>query len=309
MTATSKRLPTLPETAGASGAAGSAGGRLAEAPLELCTASDRFHDYVLGAYEPLAPPEGKLRSVNLLVESFALAGVEAQGLAMIRRIREEYGPFRTIFGVKWNRETGAIGWELYFYDWNRAHADCSLPRLREILAPAVNVDAVEPWPLPWHMISVEIGPAHLVGGGPVPAHVYVDMRSYELTGERFVFENVYTFHDPRAEVDDILHRLRSSVYVEPGRHNLAALMPPPLFRCGKICVANKRTSDAIYFSRIPTAPLRWFLDRHGWPAPLQRFVSGAGAGLGHLLWDVGVDFRSARGGELSVGKTGVYGSF
>ncbi len=299
MTATPKRLPTVPEGSG----------RLASAPLEVCTATDRFHDYVLGAYEPLAPPEGKLRSVNLLVESFALAGVEAQGLALIQKLREDFGPFRTIFGIKWDRQTGALGWELYFYDWSRAHADCSLPRLREILAKVLRVDAEEPRPLPWHMFSVELGAEHLLSGAAVPAHVYVDMRSYELSGRRFTFENVYTFHDPRTEVDEILHRLRSSVQFDPSRSHLAALMPPQLFRCGKICVANKRTSDALYFSRIPTAPLRWFLERNAWPEPLRRFVKEAGARFDHLLWDVGVDFRGTASGEPEIGKTGVYGSF
>ncbi len=304
MTATPKRLPTLRD-------APAPARRLATSTLEVCAATDRFHDYVLGEYPPLAPAEGKLRSVNLLVESFALAGVEAEGLSLIRRLREGYGSFRTIFGIKWNARTGALGWELYFYDFNRAHADCSLPHLREILAPSVRVDAEEPWVLPWHMFSVELGSDHLTTGAPVPAHVYVDMRSYELRGRSLLFENVYTFHDPRTEIDDILHRLRSSLHFEPSRHNLAALMPPPLFRCGRICVANKRTSDALYFSRIPTGPLRWFMDRHAWPEPLRGLVSvaSAGSGFDHLLWDVGVDFRSTEGGEPEVHKTGVYGSF
>ena len=297
---TERRLPTLPREPGA---------RLAHAPLERAAAGDLFHDYVLGAYDPLAPPEGKLRSLNLLVESFAMGGVEAEGLEVVRRIREGYGRFRTVWGIKWNRRTEALGWELYFYDFDRIHADCSLPHLREILAPAVHVDAEEPWPLPWHMFSIEVAREHLTGPVPVPAHVYIDMRSYELSGKRFTFENVYTFHDPRTEVDDILHRLRSSVHIEPGRHNLAALLPPPLFRCGRICVANKRFSDALYFSRIPTAALRWFLDRHGWPDPLQRFVAQNGPDLGHLLWDVGVDFRSEGGRPPEVEKMGVYGSF
>ena len=173
----------------------------------------------------------------------------------------------------------------------------------------VRVDAEEPWPLPWHMFSIELAAEHLQGGAAAPAHVYIDMRSYALTGRSFVFENVYTFHDPRTEIDDILHRLRSSVHFEPSRHNLAALMPPPLFRCGRICVANKRTADALYFSRIPTAQLRWFLDRHAWPEALRGFVSGAGAGFGHLLWCVGTDVRGGAGGEPEVCKTGVYGSF
>jgi len=65
---------------------GEPAGRLARAPLARCGPGDRFHDYVLGEYAPLVPHEGKLRSVNLLIESFALLGVEAQGTALIERL-------------------------------------------------------------------------------------------------------------------------------------------------------------------------------------------------------------------------------
>jgi len=204
-----------------------------------------------------------------------------------------------------------MSWELYFYDFHRAHPDCAIAHLREVLAPVLSLDAEEPWTLPWHMFSIEITPEQLEASTPeaVPAHVYIDMRSYELRGKRFVFENVYTFHNPRTQIEEILHRLRSSIHVEPSRHNLAVLMPPPLFRCGRICVANKQTSDAIYFSRVPTASLLWFLERHAWPEPLRALVASAGGGFDHLMWDVGTDFRSVDGGGPEVQKTGVYGTF
>ncbi len=280
---------------------------LARTPPELAGEGDRFHDYVLGAYAPLAPHAGKLRSLNLLVESFALAGLEEEGLAVMRRVRDGLGPFRTVWGIK-QREGGVLGWELYFYDFERRHADLSIARVAELLAPAVTVDAREPWPLPWHMFSVEIGPAQLRRQEPAAVDVYIDMRSYKLRGDRFAFENVYTFHDPREEIDDILHRLRSSVHFRWGHDPLASLMPPSLLRCGRICVANKIGADALYFSRVPTPALAAFLGARGWPEALRRFVAGHGPALDHLLWDVGIDFDRHEG-ALRVVKTGLYGSF
>lgn len=285
----------------------SPGARRAAAPLERATSSDQFHDYVLWRYEPRAPAEGKLRSLNLLVESFAIAGVEREGLALVQRLRDGLGPFRTVWGVKRHHERGGLGWELYFYDWDRARADLSIARLRDLFAP-VAVDAREPWPLPWHMVSIEVGPEALRAGAPVPVHVYIDMRSYELAGDRFTFENVYTFHDPRADVDAVLHRLRSSVHFDPTRDKLSAVLPPALRRCHRVCVANKRRSDAVYASRVPTPALAWFLRAHGWPEPLGAFLACHGADLDHLLWDVGVDF-DREGGALGIRKTGIYGSF
>lgn len=282
--------------------------RLARSPLEIAAPSDLFHDYVLGRYEPLTPHAGKLRSLNLLLESFALLGVETEGAELVRRIREGLGPFRTVWGIKRHHATGAIGWELYFYDFERAHDDLSIERIKSLVAPVVKVSASEPWPLPWHMFSVEIAPAHLLGGEETAAHVYVDMRCYELLGDRLTFENIYTFHDPRTEIDDILQRLRSSVRFSEAKDRLADLIPPHLFRCNRICVANKQRTDAIYFSRIPTGALSQVLTEHAWPEALSGFIADNAPDLDHLLWDAGVDF-GREGGELRVYKTGVYGSF
>jgi hypothetical protein len=224
-------------------------------------------------------------------------------------VRRGLGPFRTVWGVKHDRERAALrGWELYFYDWERVYADLSIAALTRLLAPVVRVDASPPRELPWHMVSIEVSPDDLRGQGAVPVHVYVDMRSYELRGARFSFENVYTFHDPQREIDDILRRLRASVYVDLERDSLARLMPPSLFRCHKVCVANKRTGDALYFSRVETPALLGFLRAQGYPREVIDLVQAEQARLDHLLWDVGVDF-SAEGGRAEIRRTGFYGSF
>lgn len=283
--------------------------RLARAPLERCTAADRFHDYVLTPYQPEGDTEGKLRSLNLLVESFALAGVEEEGVRVMNLLREQLGPFRTVWGIKQHLHSEAPhGWELYFYDFERRHADLSIDRIRSVLSPALAIDAVEPFPIPWRMFSVEFSPAQLRDRAPAALDVYVDMRSYKVRGARWEFENVYTFHDSRAEIDLVLHRLRSSVHFDHRRGNLAQLIPPSLFRCTRICVANKRRADAVYFSRITTSALLEFLGTHRWPAALVAFVRESESDLAHLLWDVGADF-SREGDAVVTRKTGVYGTF
>jgi hypothetical protein len=278
-------------------------------PLEVCGPEDRFHDYVLEPYQPRGPAAGKLRSVNVLYESFALAGVEEAGRRVVDLVRGGLGPFRTVWGIK---RCGPghqdLAWELYFYDFQRAHADLSLQRIRELLSPAVQLDAEEPRALPWHMFSVDLGVEQLEGRKPADVHVYIDMRCYALRGRSLVFENIYTFHDPRLEIDEILHRLRSSVHFDERRDNLGLLMTPSLFRCGRMCVANKREADAVYFSRVPVPALREVLLRQNWPSPLRAFVDANEQQLDHLLWDVGIDFRAGPDG-MDLGKTGIYGSF
>lgn len=285
---------------------GSRSGRIA---LERCGATDLFHDYILSPYEPLVPPDGKLRSVNVLYESFACAGVEARGARLVERLRAEFGWFRTVWGVKQDAQTGAVrGWELYFYDFERANADLSLARIREILHPTVRLEAVDEWEIPWHMFSVELSPEDLLHGGSVPAHVYVDMRSYELRGTELELENIYTFHEPRTEIRDVLRRMRSALHLPAEGPELGQLMPPWLFRCRRLCVAHKRHTDALYFSGIDTQAFLRFLESRHWPRTIQELVRSEEEGFAHLLWDVGVDFRREREG-LRVLKAGIYGTF
>lgn len=282
--------------------------RLATTPLERCGPDDRFHDYVLAEYAPVAPALGKLRALNLLHESFALAGVEREGLALLTAVRTGLGPFRTVWGIKRHHDTGELGWELYFYDFQRAHADLSIARISELLAPHLQLAGTEPRPLPWHMFSVEFGPQQLRAAAAASLDIYIDMRSYKSEADNLRFENIYTFHEARPQIEEILHRLRACVHFDPKHDALQKLMPPQLFNCHKICVANKRTSDALYFSRITTSALSKFLADHRWPEPLQTFARDHADDLGHLLWDVGLDFQR-RDDHATPIKSGLYGSF
>lgn len=285
------------------------GGRsAAEQAFERCEAGDRFHDYVLGEYAPRAPHEGKLRSVSLLLASFACSGVLPEGRALVQHVRETLGPFRTIWGIKHVPESGISGWELYFYDFERTAADLTIARLRQSLSPVLRISAEEPHPLPWHMWSVEVSRSQLLREAEAPIDVYIDMRSYKVHGRRFRFENVYTFHDPRTDIDAVLHRLRSSVHLDERRGDLGVLLHPSLLRCGRVCVANKRSADALYFSRVNTDCARNFVEERGYPGPIVRFFDDNAPDLDHLFWDVGLDFRGDEG-PLQITKSSIYGSF
>ncbi len=287
---------------------------LATSPLEFCTDEDRFHDAILEEYEPKISVAGKLRSVNLLTESFALAGVETEGRALIDDLRRQFGPFLTVWGIK--LEPGApdatederLRWEFYFCDRDRQHADVSIPRIAELLATHLNVKAREPRPLPWHRFSVEFGAKHLRAGGEAPLNVYLGMRSYKLDGTSMCFENLYSFHDAKREIRDVLERLQAAFHFDSVNERLVDVLPPHLFDCHRICVANKRRSDALYFSRIKTRAVLRFLAEHQWPSELRTFANTRAEAFEHLLWDVGIDYV-ARNGRATPVKTGVYGSF
>ena len=274
--------------------------------LEREGAREAHLDYVLTPYVAPANAEGKLRSINILRASFEAAGRLEQGNALIARVLETLGRDRTVWGIK-KRPDGSLGWEFYFYDWERRHADLSIAALRALFAPFVNITAVETFALPWHMISVEVGAAAL-DGQEAPLDVYVDMRSYTLRGGLPELANLYTFHDPKTEIDHVMQRLRSSLHFDWKRDALTQLLPPWMYRCHKLCVANKRHADALYAARIPTTALQKFLARHDWPLPLRAFIDAHAHELDHLFFDVGVDFAREHD-QLVTRKTGIYGFF
>jgi hypothetical protein len=282
-----------------------------DGPLELAAEGEPLFDYVLERYPPRVPQAGRLRSVNVLYAAAAAAGREGPARDLVERIRGELGPGRTVWGVKHDDEARRLtGLELYFYDWRRERADLSVARVAELVAPFVDVEAEEPRAIPWHMVSVEVPwvdrPA---AGATVGVSLYVDMRSYALHAGRLRFENVYTFHDPMREIDDLLRRIRASVHYDEERAGLATLLLPALVRCHKVCFANKRDGDALYFSRVPTNDVRPVLEARGYPSSLVAFMDREGERLEHLSWDVGIDFSSGEHGALRFRRSGLYGFF
>ena len=87
---------------------------------------------------------------------------------------------------------------------------------------------------------------------------------------------------------------------------IADIVVPELYECAKICVAKKRTADAIYYSGISVDQLRWFLHRFDYPEAVTSFVDEHRADFDHLMFDVGIDYRSGPDGTLEYPKTGYY---
>jgi hypothetical protein len=106
----------------------------------------------------------------------------------------------------------------------------------------------------------------------------------------------------------LLPLLRSSAFVDyRDPRTLSRVLVPELFACKRVCVAKKRTSDAIYFSGIAIDQLLFFLRRFDYPAPLIELAAAHAADLDHLYLDCGIDL-AWREGRLVHPKTGFYGT-
>lgn len=279
-------------------------------PLVPSTPGDRFFDYCLQVYDPRCDPAGKLRGETLLWHSLELAGVPAGDYEVFDAIRAAAGRDMTVFGVKWFG--GRLSWEMYFYDPQREDEQITAASLRDALAGTLDLEPHVPDSTRYFMYSFDLDLEALSSRVIPELNVYLQFHhgqgghSYAVRRDSRELRNTYRFHQPKQEIDAILHQIRRSVWFDASRISLAEILLPELFECLKICVAKKRFGDAIYYSGITVDQLLWFLRRFEYPTAIPEFVERHHADLEHLLFDVGIDYAAGPDGALVYPKTGYY---
>jgi hypothetical protein len=282
---------------------------------EYATRDDPARNYCLWDYVPCAPVEDKFRAVNLLYQSFELAGVEARAYDIVEALREGIGMFRTVFGIK--LVGGALAWEYYFYDYARQGREVSISRVLAALAPHVRCDVRPNENLPYFMFSLDFDAELFRGGRDMDVvHMYVGNPgslvssgiAYALRPETTTLENFYFFFDAGRQLDEAWDKISSSAYIDDTRIAMDEVLIPELRECHTICVANKRTHDCVYFSGVTVDQLLFFLERLRYPQAILSWVRGNRGNLDHLRFDVGIDYRM-EGGRLAFLKSGYYGVF
>jgi len=284
--------------------------------LEYTTEQDVFYDYCLWEYRPIAPPAGKLRSVNLLAHSFEVAGITPRAFELIPALRAGIGQSRTVWGVKRRGET--LSWEFYFYDYRRRERERSITKVLEILRPFVACEVRASEDRPYFMFSLDVTDDLLSGRDTLgEVHMYVGNVGstvssgicYALTAGRGPrLENFYFFFDARRQTKEIVGKVASSAHLDASRLHIDQIVWPELRDCRVIVVANKQQNDGIYFSGITVDQLLFFLKRTDYPAALVRFIEERRGLLDHLTYDVGLDYRM-EGSELVFLKSAYYGVF
>jgi hypothetical protein len=283
--------------------------------FEYAAASDPALNYCLWQYAPVRAAQDKFRSINLLLQSFDLAGVDERAYQIVEAIREGIGAFRTVFGVKFI--DGALAWEFYFYDYARRERQVSISRVLEAIRPFLRCEVRATESLPYFMFSLDLD-AELAAGQRAldVVHMYVGNPgsavssgiAYAVRAGSVTLENFYFFFDGERQLDQAAGKICSSAHFDDTRAPVDAVLLPQLRRCRTICVANKQTHDCVYFSGIDVSQLIYFLERFAYPRPVLAFVREHTPQLDHLLFDVGFDYRM-EGGRLRILKSGYYGVF
>lgn len=282
--------------------------------LEYTEPGDPFYDFCLWEYDPVVHPQDKIRSVNLLLHSFAFAGVSERAFELVETLRREMGMFQTVFGIK--QIDGRLRWEFYFYDYRRRNRQRSMTRVIEALRSLHRCNVEPNENLHYFMFSLDIDHDLLMGVRDIDeVHMYIGAPGsnvssalcYSVTPDLSRLENFYFFFDAK-QIEEIIKKIAWSAHVDTTLVDVNSILMPQLKECKVIVIANKQQNDAVYFSRIRIEQLLFFLKMLRYPQPLIAFMEENQGRLDHLLYDVGFDYRM-QGKDLVILKSGYYGIF
>jgi len=282
--------------------------------LERTAPDDLYYDFCLWPYQPVALPENKFRSSNLLFHSFETAGAPQNAYGVVEAIQNEIGKFNSVWGVK--QIDGALRWEFYFYDYRRQQRERSVTRVLRAIKPYIPCTVSVNESFEYFMFSLDITQDFLSGAKKLEeVHMYVGNPGsavssgicYSVTAERTRLENFYFFFDAKQQ-DAIASKIKASAFYDATVVDIHQLLWPEMNGCEVTVVANKQLNDALYFSRINVDQLIFFLRKLKYPVSLVSFVESNRSCLDHLLYDVGYDYRM-EGNEIVVLKSGYYGIF
>ena len=284
---------------------------------ERCVEGDPLFDYCLWPYKPLKDPFGQCSSLNLLLNSFSELKLPVSSMNLIDAIRMAMGGNKTVWGVK--QVDGVLSWEFYFYDYERLERTNSFTKLKAALAPYIDCDLNCNENSPYFMFSIDLNVEALCSPNACLSEINVYMGNdgsnvssgicYSLSEAGLRLDNLYYFYDKTKNMSEIVAKIACSAHIDLKLLDIKQVLLPELVDCQTIVVANKKMNDGVYFSRITIEQLLWFLQEMAYPESIVEYISLQQERLGHMLYDVGMDYRMLPDGNIEVMKTSYYGVF
>ncbi len=286
----------------------------AKAAAQFSRPGDIAQDFCIWPYTPpRVATDDALRSVALLYKSFEAAGVGAEMLALTDTLRNRWGRFATVWGMKWS--DAGPSWEFYFYDYAREARRLGVADFLDATKGLLRCDLTPDDEKPYFMFSVEVSAAHLQGTPLDQIDIYMGNPGstvssgicYGMSAAGYHMRNFYFFFNAEREAKEIHDKLTESIYLPANRVRMDDLLWPEMAGVETVVVANKQQRDAIYFSRIRAAQLAIFLERLSFPEPLRDYLQENMDALDHHLYDVGWDFDCDIDGKITPTKGSFYG--
>lgn len=256
-----------------------------------------YPDFCHVDYHASATGVPTVRPVVLLLESFAEQGVLEPGVALLRALADTLGELRTVWAVKLT--DGRVSWELYVY--NRAGIPTVAPeQLARAMAGSLSF-APPQWlcSVAFDAYSVDIDRELLQKGGSIDAmHIYgpnsASCRqggiSSLATTDAVTKENeYYVFEMPRDQTQ--VSVARSESFHLGGALDILEPVVSRLSDSPLVHLAHKPDTDGLYFSRIASHQLVWFLGHVTFPPAMVAAIDDHRLASSGLLFDVGIDVR------------------
>lgn len=275
-------------------------------PGDLC------RDFCLWDYAPVAPMTGRWHGATLLWQALQAMQAPPFFRQMLLALRRDLGRGSTVWGIK--QAGNSLSVELYFYDYARMARKVSVERVLDILRPFVACDLPLPPASPYFMFSLDldaalassrrIGAVNLYLGNP-GSRVSSGM-SCEVTATGTELRNIYNFFDANRDGADIRRKITESARLDLRHYRQEMLLWRELAGAAVVVVANKRAADGLYYTRLRTDQLLWFLRRMGFHPGLTGFLAENEDRFAHLLFDVGFDYHMT-GDGMQIPKHAFYG--
>lgn len=277
--------------------------------------SDEFFDFSHIKYSPRCRPDGKLKSSNLLLNSFDATGCSDQFYNLVYSIRSGVGEGGVVWGVK--NIDGKIAWELYFYNYGDMPKN-SIKNIASVVGPFFSLPDISSLNPAYFMFSVDVNDSLLSGRKADSISLYIDNRgtyagyytnnvfSYVLSGGGARLNNYYI---PLcgAELKKALPKITCSLFAGESMEAKNVLVPELLNACSAIVLAKKSRCDSVYYVGVGVGELISFLRRFCYPSGIVSFVEKNAGKLDHMKYDVGFDYRQ-EDGKFNVLKSVYYGT-
>jgi len=276
--------------------------------LEYVSKNEEFFDYCHYKYNTNKESYSKLRSSNLLINSFDFMNCDTYFYQLLNLIRDKIGLNNTIWGIK--KIDNDLFWELYFYNREKKNYLITIPTILSLINNFFKLKLEIPknfQKLPYFMFSIDLSKDFFLKKSIEGVHIYLG-PSYFLNNHSMTFENNYSFYDAKEEIKKIVKDVKDSSFIDFSKIKLSEILMPELINCKFICRSRKQKNDCIYYSRINIDQFIFFLKKFKYPKKIISFIEQNKSNLDHLLYDVGFDY-TMENNKLKILKSGYYGSF
>lgn len=280
--------------------------------LQYTTEDEASFDYTYSKYIPLCDHENKLKSLNMLFNSFDAVGCGEDYYSLVKRIQEAIGVNRTVWGVK--NLVGEIFWEFYFYNYEKKDPLVNITNIIKVLKPFFKIDLKTDEGMLYFMFSFDLPRDFRRGKELRGFHLYFQDPVNTCTGPSYFLdesglklENYYSFFDAKKEIRQIISEIKNSTFYTQGV-KLNDILLPELINCRRICIARKQTNDGIYYAGLNIEQFLFFLKNLDYPLNIINFIKKYKNKFDYLQFDVGFDYKTEQK-KLKILKNGYYGTF